>query len=250
MAVLYTLGTGAAVSDPHRTTTMLALENERSLVVIDCGGDAVQRLMASGADLGKLSALVVTHEHADHVSGFPLFMEKIWLLGRRDPLPVYGIAAALSQARRMHDTFDTSDWTGYPTIQWNEVAHEEGAVVFSDEHWEVTAAPGVHPVPVVGLRVTDRQGGNTVAYSCDTEPTEPIVRLGTGAAIFVHEATGDGPGHSGAASAARAAAQARAQRLLLVHLPPEDRLNAAAVEKARGLFANTKKAEEGGRYTF
>ena len=250
MAVLYTLGTGAAVSDPHRTTTMLAVENKHSLVVIDCGGDAVQRLMASGASLDKLTALIVTHEHADHVSGFPLFMEKIWLLGRREPLPVYGIAAALSQARRMHDTFDTSDWTGYPNIVWNEVAHEEGATVFSDEHWNVTAAPGVHPVPVIGLRVRDKSGGNTVAYSCDTEPTEAIARLGAGAAMFVHEATGDGPGHTGVLDAARAAATAKADRLLLVHLPPEEKLDEKMMAEARAIFANTEKAEESGHYTF
>ncbi len=250
MAVLYTLGTGAAVSDPHRTTTMLAVENEHSLLVVDCGGDAVQRLMAAGVDMGKLAALVVTHEHADHVSGFPLFMEKIWLLGRRDPLPVYGIPAALSQARRMHDTFDTSGWTGYPNIEWREVAHEEGAPVLSDEGWEVSAAPGVHPVPVIGLRVRDVLGGGTVAYSCDTEPSEQITRLGTDAAIFVHEATGDGPGHTGALAAARAAAKADAQRLLLVHLPPENKLNAETVQEARAVFADTEKAEEGGRYTF
>ena len=250
MAVLYTLGTGAAVSDPHRTTTMLAVENEGSLVVIDCGGDVAQRLMAAGADLDKLSALIVTHEHADHVSGFPLFMEKIWLLGRRDPLPVYGIAPALSQVRRIHDTFDTSDWSGYPDIEWNEVAHEEGASVFSDDHWEVSAAPGVHPVPVIGLRIRDVLGGHTVAYSCDTEPSEKIRRLGTGAKIFIHEATGAGPGHTGVLDAARAAATAQAERLLIIHLPPEDKLNADRMTEAREVFADTEKAEEGGSYRF
>ena len=250
MAVLYTLGTGAAVSDPHRTTTMLAVENDHSLVVTDCGGDVVQRLMAVGADLSKLKALIVTHEHADHVSGFPLFMEKIWLLGRREPVPVYGIAPALSQARRMHDTFDTSNWSGYPEILWNEVAHEEGAPVFSDEHWEISATPGIHPVPVVGLRIRDVLSGNTVAYSCDTEYNEAIVRLGTDATIFVHEATGAGPGHSSALDATRAAVTAGAERLLLIHLPPENQLNADMMRKARALFSNTEKAEEGGRYTF
>ena len=97
MARLHLLGTGATVSDPHRTTTMLALEGERSLVVIDCGGDVVQRMVASGLDPGRITALIVTHEHADHVSGFPLMMERLWLYGRRRPLDVYGIAPAVAQ---------------------------------------------------------------------------------------------------------------------------------------------------------
>ncbi|MEX0747058.1 MAG: MBL fold metallo-hydrolase, partial [Rhodothermales bacterium] len=98
MARLHLLGTGAAVSDPHRTTTMLAFEEGRETLVVDCGGDVVQRLLAAGIDLDTIAALIVTHEHPDHVSGFPLFMEKIWLAGRRRPIDVYGIGPASSQA--------------------------------------------------------------------------------------------------------------------------------------------------------
>ena len=249
MATLHLLGTGAAVSDPHRTTTMLAVENETSLVVIDCGGDAVQRLMASGVDLAKLSALIVTHEHPDHVSGFPLFMEKIWLLGRRVSLPVYGIAPALSQARRVHDSFDTSAWPDYPAISWREVAYEENAKVLKTDDWVITATPGKHAVPVVGLRITENRGGS-VAYSCDTEYADSTVRLARGAALLVHEATGDFPGHATALQAARAAQLAEVGRLLLVHLPPEADLSEHQMTEAREIFAATEKGTEGGAYTF
>ncbi|HEX6912510.1 MAG TPA: MBL fold metallo-hydrolase, partial [Longimicrobium sp.] len=83
MPVVHLLGTGAGVSGPERTTTMLAFESGGHAVVVDCGGDAIQRLMAAGVDPAGIEALIVTHEHPDHVAGFPLFMEKIWLLGRR-----------------------------------------------------------------------------------------------------------------------------------------------------------------------
>src|SRR5690625_115438 len=100
MPTLYLLGTGAAVSDAHRTTTMLAVSDGASTIAVDCGGDVIQRMMAAGIDVDTLDALIVTHEHPDHVSGFPLFMEKIWLLGRRRPIAVYGIREAIDQATR------------------------------------------------------------------------------------------------------------------------------------------------------
>ena len=50
MATLHLLGTGAAYSDPTRTTTMLAFRQDRSCLMVDCGGDAIQRLLASGID--------------------------------------------------------------------------------------------------------------------------------------------------------------------------------------------------------
>ncbi|MEX2534254.1 MAG: MBL fold metallo-hydrolase [Trueperaceae bacterium] len=249
MATLYLLGTGAAVSDPHRTTTMLAVENEAGILLVDCGGDVLQRLVASGGDPSSVQALIVTHEHPDHVSGFPLLMEKLWLYGRIEPLDVYGIDPAIAQAKRVHDAFDTSAWPEYPEIRYHPVEQTEGATVLERNGWQVTATPGEHAVPVIGLRIRDSAGG-TVSYSCDTARSSGIARLATEAQIFVHEATGSGPGHSSALEAARTAAEAKADRLLLVHLPPAEHLGPRELEEARQVFASTDKGVEGGRYRF
>lgn len=245
--MLHLLGTGAAVSDPHRTTTMLACTSERNTLVVDCGGDVVQRLLEAGIHLETISALIVTHEHPDHVSGFPLFMEKIWLAGRKKPIPVYGIRPALDQAARVLEAFDTSSWD-LPEIIWNEVEMEESAAVLDDEVWRVVASPGRHGVPVVGLRITARNTGKSVTYSCDTEPFAPIERLARDADILVHDATGEGPGHSSPQQAAEIARDAAVQRLILVHLPPG--LTEDDLEAARSIFSPTDVGEELGTYAF
>jgi ribonuclease Z len=250
MATLHLLGTGAAVSDAHRTTTMLAVESEHSLIVIDCGGDVIQRLMASGVNPGKFKAMIITHEHPDHVSGFPLFMEKIWLLGRREAVPVYGIVPALVQASRIHDAFDTSSWPHYPEIRWHEVAHEENVLVFSDDDWHITASPGIHTVPIIGLRITSKASDTTLVYSADTEVSSSIAKLAQSAQILVHEATGEMPGHSSALGAAGIAARANVKHLILIHLPPKAQLDDAMLDRARAIFPNTDKGLEGGRYRF
>src|SRR5690606_38033224 len=94
VATVHLLGTGAALSDRDRTTTMLAVEGESSIHLVDCGGDAAHRLLASGIDLPSLSGLIVTHEHADHVAGFPLLVERLWLAGIGPRFEVRGIAPA------------------------------------------------------------------------------------------------------------------------------------------------------------
>ena len=248
MPVLHLLGTGAALSDASRTTTMLAFEHQGHTLVVDCGGDVVQRLLIAGVDLDSIEAMIVTHEHADHVGGFPLFMEKIWLAGRRRPIPVYGIEAAIGQARRAWEAFDTRDWKGVPGIEWRRFAHEAGAEVLSNGRWRVTAAPGIHPVPVVGLRV--EADGGTVAYSCDTDRSETIAELARGADILVHEAMRqrlEGV-HTSYADAARVAQEAGARRLVLVHLPPG--VSEADLAEARSIFADTELGTDGGRYEF
>lgn len=248
MATLHLLGTGAALSDAARTTTMLAFENADSVVMVDCGGDAVQRLLAAGLSPARISALIVTHEHPDHVSGFPLFMEKVWLAKRSRPLSVYGPGTAIRQAERVLGAFDTSGWEGMPEIRWNEIALEEGAPVLEDRAWRITSAPGRHSVPCIGLRVEDRRGGRAVAYSSDTEPSPAITRLASGADLLVHEATGDFPGHTSAEDAARIAADAGAGRLVLVHLPPG--MTDSSLDEARKRFSRTELGRDGGRYEF
>lgn len=248
MATLHLLGTGAVATDAHRTTTMLAVETERGVIAVDCGGDVVQRLKAHGLDPLKLDALLVTHEHADHVGGFPLMMERLWVLGRREPLHVYGIAPALEQVRRVHDAFDTASWEGYPGWIAHEIAQEPGTLVLEDFGLRVTATPGTHAVPVVALRF-DTDAGGALTYSCDTAPNAAVARLARGSQVLVHEATGDGPIHSSALQAARTANEVGAARLVLVHLPVQSVLD-RDLPGARAEHPDVHVSEDGERLPF
>lgn len=243
MSSLHLLGTGAAVSAPHRTTTMLAVSNQRSLFLIDCGGDVIQRVMAAGIDPSLLTGMIVTHEHADHVSGFPLFMEKIWLTGRHTPIPVYGPPTGIDQARRCFETFDVSTWPNFPDIEW----HVGVGLIVDDEHWRITTDFVDHSVPAVGMRIECKESGAVIAFSGDTRPVESVVKLAQEADILVHEATGAGPAHSSVVEAAQVAAKANAKRLLLVHLPPD--LDEEGLKEAKKIFPNTEWGKELGTYT-
>jgi ribonuclease Z len=249
MATLHLLGTGAALSDAGRTTTMLAIQNDSSTLVVDCGGDVVQRLLAAGIDLETVDAMIVTHEHADHVAGFPLFVERMWLAGRRRAIDVYGIRPAIDQARRCWEAFDTSSWEDVPELRYQEVALAEGAAVLEDEHWRVSASPGEHGVPVVGLRVEDVRGSGVIAYSADTARSDSIARLAEAADLLVHEAMREpARGHTTYEDAAHVARQAGVGRLILVHLPPDARDEHLA--DARRSFADTQLGSDGDTFVF
>lgn len=247
MVTLHLLGTGAALSDSSRTTTMLAVEGPSSLYLIDCGGDAAHRALNSGLDLARVDGLIVTHEHADHVGGFPLLMERLWLAGHTEPFPVYGNSAALRQIERLDAAFDTSGWPDYPAIDLFQVPELEREHVLSTDDFTIYASPGKHAVPCVGLRL-ETSRGEVIVYSGDTEPSAAITRLAEGADILVHEATGPFPGHTGAADAARIALEARAKRLVLVHLGTMDDDGAALLEEARAVFPDTELGFDGARY--
>ncbi len=255
MPTLHLLGTGAAISDAHRTTTMLAVSDDADpprTLVVDCGGDVLQRLQACDRPIDSVDGLIVTHAHMDHTSGFPLLMEKVWLDGRDRALPVVGIEPALAQAERLWNAYEPvhSGWDGIPPIDWREVPHESGAEVWAEAPWTITAAPVDHgDTPNVGLRFEHTPTDRVLAYSCDTAPTESVVHLARDADVLVHEANGTpGDNHSTAPEAAEVAQQANADRLLLVHLPPGDKSD--ALRKARSIFPHTDLGEELGSYSF
>ena len=88
-------------------------------VLVDCGGDVLQRAMQAGIPIENIRAVILTHEHPDHVGGWALFVEKVWLHGRRVPIPVYGPDPALVQAERNFGIYDTARWEGVPEVFWN-----------------------------------------------------------------------------------------------------------------------------------
>lgn len=215
---------------------------------MDCGGDLVQKILAAGLEIEALEALVITHGHPDHVVGFPLVMQRLWLHGRRRPLPVFGPSSALQIARRLWDVFDLSGCDGMPPIAWNELPVSSGSQILQSGPWEMWYAPGTHSLESIGLRFRDSDSGVIVTYSSDTEPDPRIVSLAKDADILVHEATGPELGHTSVLGAADVAAQAQAKRLLLVHLPPTDQISADMMSSAVARFPNTELGTEGGVY--
>jgi ribonuclease Z len=102
-------------------------------------------------------------------------------------------------------------------VSYRGIAMAQGAPVLEDEEFVITAAPGRHLIPAVGIRAEDRATGRAMVYSSDTEPHPGIAALARGADLLIHEATGGGKGHTSAAEAAAVATDAGVPRLVLVH---------------------------------
>jgi ribonuclease Z len=248
MATLHLLGTGAPASDPHRTTTMLAFSSDDQAVLVDCGGDVLHRALKAGLKPEQIEALILTHEHPDHVGGFSLFVEKMWLCGRRRPIPIYGPETALNQARGNFASYNTDRWEGVPELQWKVIPLEEGVRFLDVGDLSFTSSPTVHGVPCIAIRTDNRRTGKSVCYSADTKPCDSVVALGSGCEIMVHEAGGKNPVHSTVDEAAEVAQRAGSTRLILVHLPPG--LKEDDLSNARKLIPNTSLAEELGSVDF
>lgn len=251
MARVMTLGTAAAVPDETHASTHLAVVGERGFYLVDCGTSPIVRLRRAGLVPEELRGLIITHFHPDHACGIPIFLMNVWLLGRTEPLPVYGLQDAVDRFYMMMDLFRWDEWPGLFPVVGNPVAEEVGALVLEDDEFRITAAPVQHLVPTMGLRIESKLTGGVVAYSSDTAPCDAVVKLARGADILIHEAAKDTPGHSSAAQAGEIARQAGVGQLVLIHYRPAPHKYERWIEEAAEAFGSqVELARDLGQYAF
>lgn len=251
MARVVALGTAAAVPDARHANTYLAVEGEQGFFLIDCGESPLIRIQSAGLELYRLRRLIITHFHPDHVLGIPILLMNAWLLGRTDPLPVYGLQDALERFEIMMDLFRWQEWPDFFSVSCHTVAEEMSAPVWEDEEFRITSAPVKHLVPTMGLRIENKRSGGVLAYSSDTEPCDAVVELARDADILIHEAAKGTVGHSSAGQAGEIARRAGAGRLVLIHYRPAPWKYDRWVEEAIAAFGGPAElAQDFGEYVF
>ncbi len=224
MARLILLGTGAAWSGPERENTFLLVRGAATNFLIDVAGSPAQRLAQVGVSPREIDHIVLTHNHPDHIYGFPIFMLNAWMAGRRAPLHVYGLADTLRSAKAFMNAVSFREWPDFFKIKYHTVVVNNEATLPRIDEFEISVRRGKHFVPTMGLRVTNHATGKCFAYSADTAPSENVVALARGADYFLHEATQldeSNAGHSSAVEAGQAASAASVRQLILIHVPPE-----------------------------
>jgi ribonuclease Z len=234
------LGVGTAVPDQDRENTHMVWEGPDGLLLIDAGGSTYQRLLRAGLDPLRLRGVFLTHSHADHINGLAALLFQLKLARFQGALPIYGNKPTLDLAQRVVAAFELEDIQ--VPVEWIEVAGGQ-EVPLSVEGCRLRVADTVHSRPCLALRFEDRSSGRALVYSADTEPCPSVQQLANGATILIHEATTPEPfaGHTTPRQAGTVAANAGAERLVLVHFSPKWTMSASeAIEEVRaGGFAAT-----------
>jgi ribonuclease Z len=233
MLKLIVLGSSNAVAtEGHENTHMVFVGTERT-VLVDCVGSPLLRLEKAGVDHHDLTDLIITHFHPDHVSGVPLLLMDMWLLGRRKPLSIHGLLHTLERVEGLMGFFGWKQWPDFYPVSFCRVPEQEMSPVLECSDFRVVSSPVHHIVPTIGIRVEAKQSARVAAYSGDTEPCAEVVRLAAGADVLIHEAAGRGRGHSSAEQAAEIANRAEVASLYLIHYPTGSDASVNLVAEAR-----------------
>ncbi len=248
MPRLVVLGSAYAIPDIVHDNTHFVLLGEQHTLLIDCASNPVLRLFQANVPLNRVTDLFLTHFHPDHVSGVALLLMDMWLLGRKQPLDVYGLSHTLERTQTMMELYGWQEWPSFFPLRFHPLPEQEGVPVFACDEFRVRASAVRHFVPTLGLRVDFPASGKAWAYSCDTEPCPAVVRLAQGVDVLFHEANAESDdvnqifsGHSSTIQAGDTARQAHAKALYLIHY-------AGNTENFHTLIQQAKKVYSGEVY--
>ena len=236
MATITILGCAYSIPNTTHEVTHFVVQGNETGIMVDCGSNPTVRLEQANISYDSITDLVLTHFHPDHVSGAPLMLMNMWLLGRKKSLRIHGLAHCLNNLARLMQAFEWDTWPDFFPVEFHKIPETEKELLLMSDEFLIKSSPGNHMVPVIGLRFTNSINGRILGYSSDTEPYDSIISLVHGADLLIHEATGESPGHSSASQAGKVACQAKVGSLYLIHYDVRRAQQAQLIASAQRQF--------------
>ena len=193
MASIILLGTGTPNADPERSGPSVAIVVDKKVYLFDFGPGVVRRAAAAGIPVHRMDKAFLTHFHSDHTAGLPDLIFTPWVLGRREPLAVYGppgikemtdhILAAYEPDinERLHG-LEPANTTGY-RVEPHKI---EPGFLYKDAHLCVEAFSVDHG-SFCAFGFTIETPDRRIVISGDTAPTGAMIDQAYNCDVLIHE---------------------------------------------------------------
>jgi ribonuclease Z len=201
---LVLLGTGNPNPSPEQSGCALAIVVNNVPYVVDFGPGLIRRAAAlspryggpiEGLDVKLIKRAFLTHLHSDHTTGYPDLILTPWVMGRDEPLEVYGPAGTSEMTAHILEAYrEDINYRLYGTEPandsgWRVNCHEilKEGIFYQDQHIKAEAFRVPHGSwpNAWGFRFTTPD--KVIVVSGDSAPSEKIIEYASGADILVHE---------------------------------------------------------------
>jgi ribonuclease BN (tRNA processing enzyme) len=194
------LGTGTPNAEPDRSGPAIAIIVNQTPYLVDCGPGIVRRAAAArlagieALNFMNLKRLFVTHLHSDHTAGLPDLILTPWVLGRDEPLQVYGppgtremtdhiLRAYQQDIRVRREGLEQANAEGCQV----DVHECEPGIIYQDENITVQAIPVTHGSWSHAFGFRFETPDRTIVISGDTTPCESLLESARGCDVLIHE---------------------------------------------------------------
>lgn len=201
---LIILGSGTPNPDPERYGSGYAIVVNDSAYIIDFGPGIVRRISAMsptwGGDfpsmeLQKINIAFLTHIHSDHSAALADLILTPWIMGRDEPLKLYGPPGLKSMSENITEAYiDDINYRLYGTQPANKLGFttkvteiSKDGIIYKDDNVEVTAFKNSHGDFENSFGFLFITKDKKILLSGDTGISENLKKYGTNLDILVHE---------------------------------------------------------------
>lgn len=244
-ATVILLGTGTPIPDPSASGPAVAVVVGRQAYLFDAGPGVVRRAEAAAEKFqllalrsDNLTRLFFTHLHSDHTLGYPDLIFTPWVIGRTEPLEVYGPRGTAAMTEHLKEAYAadihvrTEGLEGLDTRGLRVNVHEiaaEGSI-YKDANISVRAIAVRHGSWPQAFAYRVEAGERVIVISGDTTPSAAVaeacdrcdvllheVYSAERFKIFGHDSTYHPHAHTSTTELAELAAKANPKLLVLYH---------------------------------
>lgn len=258
------LGTGTPRIDPDRCGACQAIIADHKAFLVDCGPGALHQAArayqqgVTSLNPINIHTIFLTHLHSDHCLGLPEFILSPWVVGRTEPLHIYGPPGTQSLVDSILIAFQEDiivRSTGLESTSKNGlvpvVTEYETGLIYASVHLKVTAFPVHHRNWPFAFGFIFEMDGLKIVFSGDTSPCPAIHQASEGADALIHEVYAissdqpeDRPGgdswpqymkefHTSTRELGDLCFRSRVKRLFLNHILRKDESNAELIAEVK-----------------
>ncbi len=196
------LGTGTPIPDPSSSGPAVAIVVNGQAYLFDAGAGVVRRAQAAaekfginGLDAANLTKLFITHLHSDHTLGYPDVILTPWVMGRTQPLEVFGPVGTAAMTEHLKQAYAadiqvrTEGLEQLSPVGLVVNVHEILAAgpVYHDANISVRAIAVSHGSWAQAFGYAIDAGFRSIVLSGDTTPSHAIEEACQQCDVLVHE---------------------------------------------------------------
>ncbi len=197
------LGTGNPNPDPKHSGCSVAIIVNNTPYIVDFGPGLIRKAASmspryggniKALDVKNIKKVFLTHLHSDHTAGYPDLILTPWVMGRDEPLEVYGPEGIEKMTKHVLEAYEDDIKYRLYGLEpannqgWRVNAHEiKEGIIYEDKNVKVEAflvSHGSWP-NAYGFRFTTPH--KVIVISGDTTPCDNIIKYSKNADILIHE---------------------------------------------------------------
>ena len=193
---VYICGSGSPLGR-GQAQACIAVLTPKHFFIIDSGAGSTDNITALNLPTERLSGVLISHLHSDHIAELYELNLNSWVRGRQQPMLVMGpkgIEDVVNgvNASYKHDRKYRSSHHGDSMLppELGVISHRaiEPGTVFDDGNLKITAYPAAHPPidPSIGYRIDYK--GRSVVISGDSNVTSETLKIATDIDLLLHDA--------------------------------------------------------------